>query len=286
MLLQWDSPATFSVVAADVDARQWGVAVQSELLAVGWVVPWAYWDVGAVATGASVNPAFGPRGLTLMRDGLNAEQALQSLLRSDASPEIRQVGLVDRQGLAAAHTGDGCGAACGDLVGDGYCCQGSCLQRPEVLREMADCFEGAGGQLADRLMDALVAGREVGRGRREQRSAALYVVAEHEGYGGLDHRYVDLRIDDADEPAEALSELLFKFKVSFHKTGRGDIVPWTFERRRQLLSAPALEPYLERMEVQPRRQLQAALSRLARDRGVHNPELDAGIDGRLWRLLG
>ena len=278
-------PSTFSIAAYDPDAQQWGVAVQSKFLAVGWIVPWAYWGVGAVATQSRANATFGPRGLGLMRDGLNAEEALRRLLDEDEHPEIRQVGLVDERGLAAAHTGEGCDEWAGHLVGDGYCCQGNTLARSAVVHEMASGFEGARGQLADRLMQALIAGQEAGGDRRGQQSAALYVVAENEGHRCLDHRYIDLRIDDGEQPIEALGELLFKFKVTFHRTTRHDVVPWSQGRAKHVAQASALQPYLRASEGRSIRQLQAALSRFARASGVRDPELDAGIDGRLWRLL-
>src|SRR5438876_981160 len=64
--------ATYSIVACDLDAEQWGVAVQSKFLAVGSVVPWAEPHVGAVATQAYANPRYGPQGLELLRDGVSA----------------------------------------------------------------------------------------------------------------------------------------------------------------------------------------------------------------------
>ena len=61
--------ATYSIAACDLEARQWGVAVQSKFLAVGSVVPWAEPEVGAIATQAYANPRYGPNGLALLREG-------------------------------------------------------------------------------------------------------------------------------------------------------------------------------------------------------------------------
>ena len=55
--------ATYSIVACDLEAGQWGVATQSKFLAVGSVVPWAEANVGAVATQSYANPSYGPDGL-------------------------------------------------------------------------------------------------------------------------------------------------------------------------------------------------------------------------------
>jgi len=70
--LQLEPPpvATYSICVCDLAAGQWGVATQSKFLAVGSVVPWAEPYVGAIATQAYANPRYGPRGLTLLGEGL------------------------------------------------------------------------------------------------------------------------------------------------------------------------------------------------------------------------
>ena len=73
--------ATYSIAACDLDARQWGVAVQSKFLAVGSVVPWAEPDAGAIATQAYANPRYGPAGLALLREGLGAAEVVERLGR-------------------------------------------------------------------------------------------------------------------------------------------------------------------------------------------------------------
>ena len=70
--------ATYSIVACDLDAGQWGVATQSKFLAVGSVVPWAEPHVGAVATQSYANPQYGPDGLALLRQGLSARGGRRS----------------------------------------------------------------------------------------------------------------------------------------------------------------------------------------------------------------
>ena len=58
--------ATYSIVACDLEAGRWGVAVQSRFLAVGAVVSSAEAQVGAVATQAYANPSYGREGLRLL----------------------------------------------------------------------------------------------------------------------------------------------------------------------------------------------------------------------------
>jgi uncharacterized Ntn-hydrolase superfamily protein len=118
---------TYSIVARDPQSGRFGIAVQSHYLGVGPVVPWLEAGVGGVATQASVNIAFGPIGLELLRSGLTAEQTVAALLAGDTSPEIRQLGVVDAEGRAAAHTGTDCIPAAGHLVRDGFTVQGNLL---------------------------------------------------------------------------------------------------------------------------------------------------------------
>jgi len=66
--------ATYSIAACDLEAGRWGVATQSKFLGVGSIVPWAEPGAGAVATQAYANPAYGPDGLALLRDGLSASE--------------------------------------------------------------------------------------------------------------------------------------------------------------------------------------------------------------------
>ena len=93
--------ATYSIVACDLAAGQWGVAVQSRFLAVGSVVPWAEPHVGAVATQSYANPRYGPDGLALLRDGRSAQEAIEALTAADEDRAQRQVGVVDGGGGSA-----------------------------------------------------------------------------------------------------------------------------------------------------------------------------------------
>src|SRR3954447_25655766 len=93
--------ATYSIVACDLAAGQWGVAVQSKFLAVGSVVPWAEPHIGAIATRSYANPRYGPDGLALLRDGASAAEVVEALTTADDDRAERQVGIVDGHGRAA-----------------------------------------------------------------------------------------------------------------------------------------------------------------------------------------
>src|SRR5918997_6378669 len=100
--------STYSIVACDLDAAQWGVATQSKFLAVGSVVPWAEPHAGAVATQSYANPRYGPDGLALLRQRLSAEEVVRRLTEAGEGRDQRQVGVVDAEGRAATYTGSAC----------------------------------------------------------------------------------------------------------------------------------------------------------------------------------
>jgi uncharacterized Ntn-hydrolase superfamily protein len=207
--------STFSIVAADPEAGDVGVAVASKFLAVGAVVPWASAGAGAVATQSYANASFGPNGIALMRSGHSAEQALQKLLADDPDPDKRQVGLVDARGGSAAHTGPGCYGWAGHRIGPCFACQGNILVGEETVSAMASAFDDARGPLVDRLYHALAAGQAAGGDSRGRQSAALYVAREKAGYLGFNDVLVDLRVDDATDPIGEMARLLELQKLFF-----------------------------------------------------------------------
>jgi uncharacterized Ntn-hydrolase superfamily protein len=199
---------TFSIAAHDPTKDEWGVAVQSKFLAVGSAVPWARAGAGAVATQSWANTSYGPRGLAVMEEGMPAEEVIASLTKDDSDRALRQVGVVDAMGNAAAFTGEECYDWAGHVVGQHYACQGNILVSEDTVEAMARTFEETSGSLVDRLLAALQAGQKAGGDRRGQQSAAILVVKEKGGYGGFNDRYVDLRVDEHPTPIHELARLL------------------------------------------------------------------------------
>jgi uncharacterized Ntn-hydrolase superfamily protein len=215
---------TFSIVAYDPVAREWGVATQSKFLAVGAVVPWAKAKAGVIATQSYANTTFGPKGLRLLARGLSAQETLDRLLAVDKGRDQRQVGIVDREGNAATFTGSGCHVWAGGLIGKHFAVQGNILARAKVVEAIAARFEIAKGELADRLVAALLAGQRAGGDRRGQQSAAVLVVREQGGYAGFNDRYLDLRVDDDPHPIERLQEILKLHHLYFGKPAPESLV--------------------------------------------------------------
>lgn len=216
--------ATFSIVACDLKAQAWGVAVASKFPAVGAVVPWAKAKAGAVATQALANTSFGPRGLELMGRGLSANTALERMLAADSDRANRQVGLVDSKGRSASYTGKKCMDWAGSRTGPCYAIQGNILAGVEVVSQMERAFVETRADLPHRLLAALEAGNRAGGDRRGRQSAALYVVKQKGGYGGRNDRWIDYRVDDHLYPIPRLVELLELHDLYFGKSPKKDRV--------------------------------------------------------------
>ena len=217
--------ATYSIVACDLAAGQWGVAVQSKFLAVGSVVPWAEPGAGAVATQSYANPRYGPDGLELLRQGRSAQEVVDELTTADDGRAQRQLGVVDAGGGAATFTGEGCHDWAGGRTGTGYAVQGNILVSAATVDALAETFEAASGSLAERLLGSLAAGQAAGGDSRGQQSAALLVVERDGGYAGLSDTLVDLRVDDHERPIDELQRLYEAHQLLFGNTPRDRWLP-------------------------------------------------------------
>jgi uncharacterized Ntn-hydrolase superfamily protein len=202
---------TYSIVARDPETGRFGVAVQSHYLGVGPVVPWLEAGVGAIATQASVNISFGPMGLEMLRAGVAADAVVAALVASDPQAEVRQLGVVDHTGRAAAHTGAECIPACGHIVGDGFTVQGNLLERATCWPAMATAYETAlseGAPFVERLLRAMEAAEAEGGDVRGRQSAAIMIVAAEPQQAAWRGRLLDMRIEDHADPVPELRRIV------------------------------------------------------------------------------
>ena len=240
--------STYSICACDLEARQWGVAVQSRFLAVGSIVPWAEPLVGAIATQSYANPRYGPDGLALLREGVPAEEVVERLTSGDEQRAERQLGVVDAEGRAAAYTGDACHDWAGSRIGTCYAAQGNILVSSETVNALAVTFEATTQKpLAERLLDCLDAAQDAGGDSRGQQSAALLVVGPEQGYAGLSDVFVDLRVDDHERPLEELRRIFGIHQELFVTTPREKWVPVDDGLRKEIQDRLAVLGY-ERLE--------------------------------------
>jgi uncharacterized Ntn-hydrolase superfamily protein len=199
---------TFSIVARDPATGDVGIAIASKALAVGATAPFARAGVGAISTQAMPNVAYGPDALVRLAAGEDPEHVLEALTAADELAAHRQAGIVDAQGRSATWTGVSCLDWAGGRAGPGVVVQGNILAGPDVVDAMLTAYEAATGTFPRRLVAALRAGDRAGGDKRGRQSAALLVRREKGGVGGLDDRWIDLRVDDHTDPTAELARLL------------------------------------------------------------------------------
>ncbi len=209
---------TYSIVARDPDTGELGVAVQSHWFSVGPIVPWARPGVGAVATQANAEVAYGPRALDLLERGMSAPGALKRLLAEDPLASSRQVAVVDAHGEVAAHTGDACMAFAGDVQGTGVSCQANIMANAEVWPAMLDAYTGTEGSLSARLITALNVAEATGGDLRGRQSAAILVVP---AAGDAWATVTSLRVEDHHDPLVELARLA-KLDEAYRVAAEGD----------------------------------------------------------------
>jgi len=226
---------TYSIACCDLDAREWGVGVQSKFLAVGSVVPWAEAEVGAIATQAYANPRYGPEGLASLREGLPATEVVARSTAADEGRAERQLGVVDREGRSASYSGEECLDWAGGVTGPCYAAQGNILVSEETVAALARTFEASVRQpLAERILDCLDAAQAAGGDSRGQQSASLLVVRLNSGYARLSDVVVDLRVDDHARPLDELRRLYGLHQELFGRTRRDRWITVDDELRREL----------------------------------------------------
>lgn len=216
---------TYSIAARDPDTGAFGVGVQSCYFAVGAVVPWVEAGTGAVATQASAEIGYGTGGLERMSAGESSVDALAALVAADEGRDHRQVGMVDRDGRAAVHTGQLCVAYAGARTGDGWTVQANMMRHDTVPDAMGEAYTGASGDFLERLLAALDAAEAAGGDVRGQQAAALVVSTSADGaQPGL-----RLHVEDHAQPLVELRRLVqmhrayVELDAAFERLQRGEL---------------------------------------------------------------
>lgn len=236
---------TFSIVARDPVTGEMAVGVQSHWFSVGTAVSWGEAGVGVVATQSFVNKSYGIKGLNLMKQGKTAPEALQELLAADEGREVRQVAMIDANGMVQSFTGKNCIDHAGSLVGKNYAVQSNMMLGNRVNDAMKKAFEGSEGKpLAERVLMALKAAQAAGGDIRGKQSAALLVVAGKSTGQPWNERQIDLRVDDNRAPLVELDRLLQLYRAYEHMD-KGDLAT---EKNNMKL---AMEEYSAAMKMFP-----------------------------------
>lgn len=228
--------STFSIVGYDPETGDLGVAVQSKFPNVRPIVPWAEAGVGAIATQSLANTSYGPKGLVLMKNGATAGEALKILIENDSLRDERQVGIVDTKGNSATWTGKNCfdwagGQAGKNIAGRGeivtgkyFAAQGNIIVDIKTIEALSKTFDRTRESLADRLLEALIAGGKAGGDKRGEQSAALLVVRKNAGYGGELDNFIDISVYDHATPLAELKRLYEIHKLHFFKSDPNNLI--------------------------------------------------------------
>jgi uncharacterized Ntn-hydrolase superfamily protein len=213
---------TFSIVARDTVTGEMGVAVQSHWFSVGTSVVWGKAGVGVVATQSFVNPSFGPRGLSLLENGLTPKMAVKTLLELDEGRDVRQLAILDVHGNVEAYTGKNCVVAAGHTVGDNFSVQANMMEKNTVWPAMAEAFKNSTGSLAERMLAALDAAQKEGGDIRGKQSAAILVVKAKSTGNSWEDNVVDLRVEDNENPLKEMRRLL-TIHTAYDYMNKGDL---------------------------------------------------------------
>ena len=214
---------TYSIVARDPRTGEMGVGVQSHWFSVGSVVSWGEAGVGVVATQSLVNKSFGLRGLELLKQGKSPQEAIDILLSDDEGRDVRQVAILEAQGIVATHTGSKCIKHAGHKVGDNFSVQANMMFSDKVWPAMAEAYEKNNNMLLpERIIKSLEAAESVGGDIRGKQSAALLVVAGEPTEEKWKDPTIDLRVEDHKEPLKELNRLLKVYRAYEHMNN-GDL---------------------------------------------------------------
>ena len=171
-------------------------------------------NLGAIATQAQTNIAYGIEGLRLLENGKIPEKVLKKLLEKDKDREKRQVTIIDAKGRTAAFTGNETENWKGHMIGEDCVVAGNMLTGTNVIRAMHDSFVEQKGTLALRLLKALEAGQNVGGDKRGRLSAALLVADIR--WIGSSRLLLDLRVDAHSNPVAELRRVYTVSRGYFH----------------------------------------------------------------------
>lgn len=275
--------STFSIVARDPETGDLGVATASKFLAVGAVVPYAVAELGAVATQSYANVSYGPRAVAALRQGIPLEQIHQAFALTDDEHASRQYGMVAADGSSLTFTGAECHDWAGGIRKENLAAQGNLLTGPEVVEELVRAFEESDARFPERLLAGLAAADAAGGDKRGRQAAGMLVVRDGAGYGGLNDRLVDLRVDDHPDPVARLGELLELQRLYLEPPADEDRLPIEGEVARRLLAVLVAGGRLD-VEVDPANwddTAEAALRDLA---GIENLEMRMHDPGHVDRV--
>lgn len=186
---------TYSIIARCARSGRLGVGTTTFSIACGRRNESVRPNVGISKSQAFYQRATDPLVLNLLAQGYAPHAIMAKLAAMDPDFEYRQIGILDRSGAVAAHTGKDIGQWAGHLAGDGYVAYGNGLAGPQVVEGIVSGFMShPDAALEWRLLRAIEGGRDAGGQAnngvpRPERSAWIRVVDR------LDFPEIDVRVD-------------------------------------------------------------------------------------------
>lgn len=218
---------TYTVIARCGRTGDVGIACATYTLAVGQYCDGLVSRAGISMSQASVRQINNSIATSLLASGNAAKHVVAKLLEFDNYGSFRQIGVVDRLGEGAAHTGSDTRDWKGHHIGQGFIAMGNVLLGPQVIDAMAETFAAAPElELEERLLRSLEAGRDAGgqsngTRRMPERSSALVVMGAHP------HPKVSLRIDADGKAVDSLRALHTRYKKYEDYYRQRDLFPHT-----------------------------------------------------------
>jgi uncharacterized Ntn-hydrolase superfamily protein len=174
---------TFTIIGRCERTGMLGACLATSEIATGSRGPHVKARVGAMSTQALTNPRLGKLAINLLELGYSAPKVLQEIVASDPHKEYRQIGVVDKDGNSAAHTGKENKDWAGHIARKNYIAMGNYIVSEGVVKAMSEAFEASVAEdLEERLVRAIEAGRDAGGQHGGNHNAAALIVYDWDGH--------------------------------------------------------------------------------------------------------
>jgi uncharacterized Ntn-hydrolase superfamily protein len=231
---------TYTVLGRCQRTGRVGIGIATFSITVGRYCYGVKSNAGVTVSQAFANERNNALALRLLTQGFTAQSVLQQLMENDPYAQYRQIGVIDRSGMAVAHTGPHTRGWSGHVVGENYVAFGNGLVGPEVADAIARGFLAEpDADLEHRLLMGIEAGRDAGgQGTRErhkaERSSALRV------YSTDTFADIDLRVDLHATAVEELRRVWTEYK---------QYEPYYRDRERNPSSAKGQEEFMKTLRA-------------------------------------
>ena len=121
---------TYTVLGRCHRTGRLGIGIATFSITVGRYCYGVKSNAGVTVSQAFANERNNALALRLLTQGFTARSVLQQLMENDPYAEYRQIGVIDRSGMAVAHTGPHTRGWSGHVVGENYVAFGNGLVGP------------------------------------------------------------------------------------------------------------------------------------------------------------